>query len=229
MMSILSRPIDVVIVEDDDACASRFEEAITAREDMRLQARFTDGTAAMQWLKDHQADVLLCDLGLPDMSGLAVIAHCARQFPDMSVMVITMYEDESHVVRSLEAGASGYLLKDSLRDEICDRIRELHAGGLPLTPTIARLVLKRFRPDDPRASRSGDSIQSVLTPRERVVLTRIAQGFSFLEIGRLEGISVNTVQTHVKHIYSKLSVGSRSEAVFEAQAAGLLELPLRPN
>lgn len=227
-MCILSRPIDVVIVEDDDGCANRFEEAIAAQEDMRLLARFADGASAIKWFQSRPADVLLCDLGLPDMSGLAVIAHCARQRPDMSVMVITMYEDESHVVRSLEAGASGYLLKDSLRDEICDRIRELHAGGLPLTPTIARLVLKRFRPTEPSGARPGDSILAPLTPKELVVLTRIAQGFSFLEIGRLEGISINTVQTHVKHIYGKLSVRSRSEAVFEAQLAGLLHLPLRP-
>lgn len=217
----------MVIVEDDDACACRFEEAIAARGDMRLVARFADGASVLQWLKGNQADVLLCDLGLPDMSGLTVIAHCARQFPEMPVMVITMYEDESHVVRSLEAGASGYLLKDSLRDEICDRIRELRAGGLPLTPTIARLVLKRFRPADPPSSSPGNPSLSPLTPKEQLVLTRIAQGFSFQEIGRLEGISVNTVHTHVKHIYSKLSVGSRSEAVFEAQAAGLLESPLR--
>lgn len=217
----------MVIVEDDDACAIRFEEAIAAREDMRLQARFPNGGSALQWLENRKADVLLCDLGLPDMSGLAVIAHCAQRLPEMKVMVITMYEDESHVVRSLEAGASGYLLKDSLQEEICDRIRELHAGGLPLTPTIARLVLKRFRPCEPRASRSDHAPLGPLTPKEQLVLTRIAQGFSFQEIARLESISVNTVQTHVKHIYSKLAVGSRSEAVYEAQVAGLLDTPLR--
>ena len=173
--------------------------------------------------------MLLSDLGLPDLPGLAVITYCTQRHPQTAVMVITMYEDEQHVIRSLEGGASGYLLKDSLHDEICERIRELHRGGSPITPTIARLVLKRFRPPAPAVASPAESEYMRLTPKELVVLNRIAQGFSYQEIGQLENITVNTVHTHIKRIYGKLAVRSRTEAVFEAQQLGLLDSGLRRN
>lgn len=229
VMSAPAKPITVAIVEDDPMCAGRFEAAVRAAPDLRLAAGFANGRTALEWLESHAVDVLLCDLGLPDLPGMAVIAYCAHRHPGTSIMVITMYEDETHVMRSLEAGASGYLLKDSLHDEICERIRELHAGGSPITPTIARLVLKRFRPPpaDERHAPPHDTDYTRLTPKEMVVLNRIAQGFSYQEIGQLEGITVNTVHTHIKRIYGKLAVRSRTEAVFEAQQLGLLDSGLR--
>ena len=227
MVTNVIPPITVVLVEDDTACRSRFETAIGAAEDMRLVGSFSDGRSALAWLESNTADVLLSDLGLPDLPGLAVITYCSQRRPTTAVMVITMYEDEQHVVRSLEAGATGYLLKDSLHDEICERIRELHAGGSPITPTIARLVLKRFRPQNTKRSEAQDCDYTRLTPKEMVVLNRIAQGFSYQEIGQLEGVTVNTVHTHIKRIYGKLAVKSRSEAVFEAQQLGLLDSGLR--
>jgi DNA-binding NarL/FixJ family response regulator len=219
--------ISVAVVEDDDACRGRFETAIRSAPDLHLIASFADGRSALDWLDRHTADVLLSDLGLPDLPGLAVITYCAQRHPGTAIMVITMYEDEQHVIRSLEAGASGYLLKDSLHGEICDRIRELHAGGSPITPVIARLVLKRFHPQNDPAKPLPDTELVKLTPKEMVILNRIAQGFSYLEIGQLESISVNTVHTHIKRIYGKLSVRSRTEAVYEAQQMGLLDSGLR--
>jgi DNA-binding NarL/FixJ family response regulator len=226
-MQIPPRPISVVLVEDDPICRERFETAIRGAKDLHLAASFQDGRSALEWLERETSDVLLSDLGLPDLPGLAVITYCAQRHPQTAIMVITMYEDEQHVIRSLEAGACGYLLKDSLHGEICDRIRELHAGGSPITPTIARLVLKRFHPQMPAARTLPDSELVKLTPKELTVLNRIAQGFSYQEIGGLEGITVNTVHTHIKHIYGKLAVRSRTEAVFEAQQLGLLDAGLR--
>lgn len=222
-------PISVALVEDDPACRQRFETAIQAASDLHLVGSFVDGRSALDWLEHHRADVLLSDLGLPDLPGLAVITYCTQRHPQTAVMVITMYEDEHHVIRSLEGGASGYLLKDSLHDEICERIRELHRGGSPITPTIARLVLKRFRPPAPAVASPAESEYMRLTPKELVVLNRIAQGFSYQEIGQLENITVNTVHTHIKRIYGKLAVRSRTEAVFEAQQLGLLDSGLRRN
>lgn len=219
--------ISVVVVEDDSICRERFEKAIRGAPDLHLAGSFADGRSALDWLDRNATDVLLSDLGLPDLPGLAVITYCAQRHPGTAIMVITMYEDEQHVVRSLEAGASGYLLKDSLHGEICDRIRELHAGGSPITPVIARLVLKRFHPRETVAKPLLDNELVRLTPKELVVLNRIAQGFSYSEIGGLEQISVNTVHTHIKRIYGKLSVRSRTEAVFEAQQMGLLDAGLR--
>jgi DNA-binding NarL/FixJ family response regulator len=219
--------ITVAVVEDDDACRERFETAIRGAPDLHLTGSFADGRSALDWLESQAPDVLLSDLGLPDLPGLAVITYCAQRHPATSIMVITMYEDEQHVIRSLEAGASGYLLKDSVHDEICDRIRELHAGGSPITPVIARLVLKRFRPAEGGPKNLPDNDLVRLTPKEMVVLNRIAQGFSYQEIGQLEGVTVNTVHTHIKRIYGKLAVRSRSEAVFEAQQLGLLDSGMR--
>ncbi len=223
-------PIRVAILEDDGPTRNRFCAAVSGAEGMVLAADFEHGKDALAWLERNDVDVLLTDLGLPDVPGLAVIAYCARRHPKADIMVISMYEDENHVVRSLEAGASGYLLKDSLEDEITGRIRELRAGGAPMSPVIARLVLRRLRPREsqPPASASqpdGSWVQP--TERELLILTRIAQGFSYAEIASLEGISRHTVHAHVKNIYSKLSVHSRTEAVFEASRLGLIEAPGR--
>lgn len=216
----------VALVEDDPAARQRFEQAIQAAPDLRLVASFEFGKDALSWLENHRPDVLLTDLGLPDIPGLAVLTYCARRHPGCDIMVITLYDDEAHVVRSLEAGASGYLLKDSLHDEIVKHIRDLRAGGAPMTPVIARQVLKRFRINLP-AQQQADSVAAdpatTLTARELFILNRVAQGFRYSEIAALEDISINTVHTHVRNIYGKLAVHSRSEAVYEAMQMGLIE------
>jgi DNA-binding NarL/FixJ family response regulator len=213
--------IAIVIVEDDPASLQRFVQAVQQAPDMQVQQTFTNGRDALAWLEHHAPDVLLTDLGLPDLPGLAVITYCAQRHVSCEIMVITMYEDESHVLRSLEAGAGGYLLKDSSSDEIPARIRELRAGGAPMTPVIARQVLRRFRLT-PSAGQAAP-LPPMLTPRETAVLNHVARGFSHAEIARLEGVAVSTIATHIRHIYEKLAVHSRSEAVFEAQQMGLID------
>ncbi|CAN5616795.1 response regulator transcription factor [soil metagenome] len=222
-MPALATPLlQVALVEDDDATRERFCAAIVAAPDLVLAGAFATGGEALAWLKLNAPDVLLVDLGLPDVPGLAVIDQCARQHQGCDIMVISMYEDEAHVVRSLEAGASGYLLKDSFDDEIARHIRELRAGGAPMTPIIARHLIKKFR-GLPRMGPAGPPAASTpLSPREQLILTRISQGFSYGEIAELESISRNTVHSHIKNIYSKLSVHSRTEAVFEASRLGWL-------
>jgi DNA-binding NarL/FixJ family response regulator len=214
-------PIAVVIVEDDPASLQRFVQAVQQAPDMQVRQTFTNGRDALAWLEHHAPDVLLTDLGLPDLPGLAVITYCAQRHVSCEIMVITMYEDESHVLRSLEAGAGGYLLKDSSSDEIPARIRELRAGGAPMTPVIARQVLRRFRLT-PSAGQAAP-LPAMLTPRETAVLNHVARGFSHAEIARLEAVAVSTIATHIRHIYEKLAVHSRSEAVFEAQQMGLID------
>lgn len=224
MAIITMQTIQVALVEDDAATRLRLCDAISAAPDLRLMASFENGRTALAWLEGHRPDVLLTDLGLPDIPGLAVLTYCAQRHPVCDIMVITLYDDPSHVVRCLEAGASGYLLKDSLLTEIAARIRELRAGGSPMTPAIARLVLKRFRSVAATAE-SSPLVQEVpaLTAKELVVLSRIAQGFRYAEIAELQGVSTHTVHSHVKSIYSKLSVHSRSEAVHEAMQMGLID------
>lgn len=222
--------VSVAIVEDDPACRARFADALTMQGQCRLVGSFSNGASALAWLDQHQPDVLLTDLGLPDIPGLAVIAYCAQRHPRCGIMVITMYEDEEHVVKSLEVGASGYLLKDSLRGEIVQHVMDLHAGGSPITPAIARHLLKRFRmtPATAPACAPAD-ICHPLTARELEILALIAKGFSYAEVAAVSGISPHTVHAHIKHIYSKLQVNSRSEAVFEAAQMGLLDADFRPS
>lgn len=217
-------PIRVAILEDDDSTRARFCEAVRQSPGMALAAEFSLGAEALAWLEHNEPDVLLADLGLPDVPGLAVIAYCAKRHVKADILVISMYEDEHNVIRSLEAGACGYLLKDSINEEIAARITELRAGGAPMSPVIARLVLKRLRPQSPPVAELDERwVQP--TPRETLILTRIAQGFSYAEIANLEGISRHTVHAHIKNIYSKLEVHSRSEAVFEASRLGLIPPP----
>ena len=120
---------NVIVVEDEPTYALRFCEAITNTVGLHLAGSFNQATTALTWLKNNKPDVLLCDLGLPDLPGIAVITYCAQRYPDTDIMVISMFEDEPHVLRSLEAGANGYLLKDSLQHEIPAKVFELIHGG----------------------------------------------------------------------------------------------------
>jgi DNA-binding NarL/FixJ family response regulator len=214
-------PIRIALVEDNANTRDRLASAINGDARLSLQYAAGNGQQMLSWLQAHAPDVLLVDLGLPDLPGLAVITYCAQLHPCTDIMVVTMFEDEEHVVRSIEAGASGYLLKDSLRDEIVHLILQLRAGGAPMTPVIARQLLRRMRPEQRRTA--PRELGVALTARELEVLGLIARGFKYAEIARLQNVAVNTVHSHIKAIYSKLSVHSKTEAVFEAGRLGLIE------
>ncbi len=216
-------PTSVLIVEDEQELMHRFSKAVLADDSLSLAAAVASGAAALAVLSDMSPDVLLLDLGLPDMHGIEVIRHVARHHPTCDVLVVTMFGDDQHVFDALEAGATGYLLKDSGLKSIAASIHDLRAGGSPISPSIARRVLARLR-TEPAASASTDQAPapSVLTPREIELLKLTAKGLSFNSIGELLDISPHTVVAHVKNIYRKLAVHSRGEAVYEAKQMGLL-------
>ncbi|WP_036840011.1 response regulator transcription factor [Polaromonas sp. CF318] len=215
--------IHVAIVEDDLGFRSALARALQAAPDMRLAG--TAGTQAegIALLDGPPVDVLLVDLGLPDGSGIEVIRAAARQWPSCSIMVSTNFGDETHVMRSIEAGAAGYLLKDSSQAKIVDEIRSLASGGSPISPIIARQVLAHFRQNAAPAGvgPAGDEPQ-LLSAREKEVLDFITKGFTAVEIAKLMGLSHFTVRTFVRRIYSKLKVTSKAEAIYEARNQGLL-------
>jgi DNA-binding NarL/FixJ family response regulator len=215
-------PIDVAIVEDDAAPRERYVDLIASATDIRLLWTAHTAAEAIRLLESGAPHVLLVDLGLPDGSGLQVIARAKARRPECEVMVVSVFGDEEHVVGAIAAGASGYLLKDALADSFLNTIRELHAGGSPISPSIARIVLNRARPAEPSAA-PGEPPECELAERERQILALVAKGFNFQEIGRLLEVSSNTVKTHIYRIYRKLSVHSRGEAVFEAKRLGLLD------
>lgn len=213
----------VMIVEDDPVLRQKFSEYILQSREFELLAAAATCEEADEMLSREAPDVLLADLGLPDGSGVDVIRRAAAEHPGMEIMVITVFGDEEHVISSLEAGAGGYLMKDSLPEEFIDTIRQLCSGGSPISPVIARQLLKRLGVSGaPPAFFDGESDPSLLSQRESEVLRQIAKGFSFKEIaGQLE-ISRHTVTAHVKKIYGKLAVHSRGEAVYKAGQKGLI-------
>lgn len=222
-----ARCIQVLIVEDDADTHSRLESVIRAQPDMRLSGVGRTLREAREALHRAVHDVIVVDLGLPDGSGLELIREARARDPMVEVMIYTVIGDGQAVLAAIEAGATGYLLKDSNSEEVAVSIRALVAGGSPISPSIARHVLRRLSVD-PRETRPAPRVslpsaeRPVLTSQETRVLQTIAKGFTYDEVAASLGISLHTVATHIKHIYRKLAVRSRGEAVFEAMQLGLI-------
>jgi DNA-binding NarL/FixJ family response regulator len=223
-------PTSVLIVEDEPEFLRRFSQAVLADPGLQLLAAVSNGAAAKAMLDAAPPDVMLVDLGLPDIDGVEVIRHAALRCPQCDVLVVTMFGDDGHVLASIEAGATGYLLKDATADRVAAGIHEVRAGGSPISPSIARRVLMRFRiapaaPEQPppaAAPATTAAEASPLSERETEILRLVAKGLSFDTVGELLAISPHTVVAHVKKIYRKLAVHSRGEAVYEASQMGLL-------
>ena len=215
--------VSVLLVEDDVSTRSLLEKAVNAHARLQVVAAVGSVEAGRGELDRAQPDVLLVDLGLPDGDGTDLIREIYQRGYSTEVMVITVFGDERHVVRAIEAGATGYILKDAMTEDISASIMQLVDGGSPISAPIARHLLNRFH--DPARVTGGEGIDlPQLTEREKDVLSQLARGFSFPEIAGLLSISPHTVASHVKHIYRKLAVRSRSEAVFEALQLGLIEI-----
>lgn len=219
--------IAVMLVEDDEALRREFAVVIEAAPDLALVDSAGTLSAARAMLATHGApDVLIVDLGLPDGDGTALIGELAAAAPTSDALVITIFGDEGHVVRALEAGAKGYLLKDATPEEFVRGIRLVYEGGAPLSPMIARYLLKRFAPQRPaRGSPPAGAGQIVenLTAREAEILQFIAQGKSVAETATAFNLSSHTVTTHVKRIYGKLAVNNRVQAVNRARQTGQID------
>jgi DNA-binding NarL/FixJ family response regulator len=211
--------ISVLIVEDEPEFLRVYCEAITREPDFRLAGAVSTLSAAMALVEQAVPDVLVVDLGLPDGNGADLIRRAVKRRPDCDALVLTVFGDDQHVIDAIEAGATGYLLKDSPVGELARCIRELRAGGAPISPSIARRLLARMRAP---AEKPAAQV-SPLTEREAEILRLVAKGLSFAEVGGALEISAHTVVAHVKKIYRKLSVHSRGEAVFEATQLGLLK------
>lgn len=229
----------VLIVEDDPSSREFFARSVSACPGLHLAAALASVSEAQDWLVAHSSsvDVLLTDLGLPDGSGLEVIRLTLSLNPSCEPLVISMFGDVDNVLASIEAGALGYIHKDSAPADMAQTILDMRAGASPISPMIARRLLARFRGDatsskaldtdllpaaSVRAAPEKIANDVTLTPSEQDVLGLIARGFSYGEVARLRSSSVHTVQTHIKKLYAKLSVNSKNAAVYEATRMGLL-------
>ena len=227
-------PFSVLIVEDQARFRDAFTHALGSVPDIELLGIAPDLPQGRRMFDQLQPDVLLVDLDLPGGSGIELIRHAAQTRPQCEVMVISVFGDEQHVVASIEAGATGYLLKDSLALDLPGQLRSLRAGGSPISPVIARRLLVRLAPGAPGAQGgqgpSPEAMAAALTDEEVVamseqesrVLHLAAKGFTFDEIAQFMQVSPHTVMTYVKRVYRKLHVRSKVEAIYEARRLGWL-------
>ena len=223
-----SQPIiRIAVIEDDPDFLMELSAALAGAEDMRLVHAAENLAQAGLMLAKEACNVLLVDLGLPDGSGIDAICAAHRAWPECTIMVSTTFADEAHVIQSIEAGASGYLLKDSTADRLVSDIRCLHAGGSPISPNIARYLLHRFHAVREPAVQNDhgphEHVPPALSPREREVLSLVTKGYTCDEIAGSLVISRNTVMTFVRRIYAKLEAKSKVEAMQEAQLLNLLD------
>lgn len=216
--------IKVALVEDDAIVLASMVGIIAQAQELVLVWIAETVAQAMDRLESDPFDVLLVDLGLPDGSGISVIRKARSLRPTAHIMVSTVFGDEAHVIQAIEAGASGYVLKDNSSATLIQEIRQLHAGGSPISPIIARLLLKRFQTDPIASANLPNSSTAVLSPRETEVLQLMTKGFSYAEIARLMDVRLHTIHTFVRRMYAKLDVSNKVEAIHEARQMGLLDV-----
>lgn len=212
----------VVIVEDDERIREHLANAVNGHKQLCLQTVAGNIQEARVALANHPR-VVLIDLGLPDGCGIDLISEFYDANGKTEFMVITVFGDAGHVIPALEAGATGYLTKETPMHEIAPAIMDLIRGGSPISPAIARKMLVRFQP----VSVPGNEMS--LTDRESEVLMVLAQGYNHSEAAGMLKISYHTLVSHVKNIYKKLAVNSRSEAIHEATQLGLIRHTFRAD
>ncbi|MFM2083801.1 MAG: hypothetical protein RLY95_619 [Pseudomonadota bacterium] len=213
----------LALVEDNIRTRSRIAKLLTdSLSDVRI-TQLGNLNAALSFAAMAKQDYWLIDLGLPDGSGVDLIRFVRQRFEQANILVISVFGDVENIIRSIQAGADGYLLKDAIDKDLVQAIHAIGLGGTPLSPMIASRLLERMLPTS-AAQNSNDEpqIAEPLTLRETELLGLLARGYKYAEVSQLMDIGLSTVQTHVRRIYNKLAVNSRAEAVFEAKALGIL-------
>ncbi len=246
-----SQPIRVFVVEDQTKILKNQLRLFEGNADITIVGTALSGEAALEEVPKLMPDVLLLDLGLPRMSGIDVTREVKARFPKIEILIFTIFDEEDKVLEAVKAGASGYLLKGAPVDKIIEAIKEVRAGGTVIQPNLARRLLRHFRvdpdaspvptgpvaapPSAPEApaeasieeAASSSPAEPPLKPlsdREREILQLIAKGVSNSEAARLLNLSKATIRTHLEHIYRKLEVTNRVEAVTEGIRKGLISV-----
>ena len=204
----MTKRIKVALVEDNGGIRESLERLFSTTDDIALASVFTDGESAVAGMEAAAPDVALVDINLPGISGIDVIRQMKARLPHVQFMVLTVYDDPTRIFQALAAGATGYLLKHEDPAELISAVHDLYRGGSPMSGSVARRVVLSFH-------QMGDSTdaQENLTPREAEILQFLAEGYLYKEIAEKLSIGNETVRTHVRHIYDKLHVRTRTEAV----------------
>jgi DNA-binding NarL/FixJ family response regulator len=220
------RPISVVIVEDEAKILRNQLNLLKGFSEITVVGQATSGTEAVERIAELRPDVVLLDLGLPGLDGIQVTTQVKARFPGTEVLIFTIFDDETKVLAAIRAGASGYLLKGMEARRIVDAILEVSKGGSVVQPQLARRLLRHFQRQAEQAAPVPPTQEPVtaLSPREQEILQLIAKGLSNSQVATAIGVSRATVRTHLEHIYAKLEVSNRTEAVTEGIKQGLIDL-----
>jgi two-component system NarL family response regulator len=205
----------VVIVEDNRLLLENLRILLGGEPGIQVIGTFESAEEALGELRRCAPEVLLADLDLPGLPGVELIRRAKRSFPELDIMVFTVFEDRDTVFAALKAGASGYILKGSSPRELVEALHTLQQGGAPMSPRIARKVIQQFQ-------EGGTGEDLILSHREKEIVKGIAQGMSYKELAERLCISPHTVHTHIKHIYDKLQVSDRAGAISKARKKGLI-------
>jgi DNA-binding NarL/FixJ family response regulator len=200
--------ISVSIVDDEKKLCQSIATFLNNSPGFRCISIYGSATAALQHLPTDRPDVVLMDINMAGMNGIECVQQLKVLTPKIQILMLTVYDDTEQIFKALAAGATGYLLKRHEPGELLQAIRDVQAGGSPMSNSIARKVVASFQ----KASKAGEK-QDLLTAKEQEVLDFLAQGLAYKQIGDKLGISINTIRTHLRHIYEKLHVQSRTEAV----------------
>jgi DNA-binding NarL/FixJ family response regulator len=210
--------IRVALVEDKRLIREGLGAILDRSDGLRCVGTYPSVEQALPALEHAPCDVLLLDIHLPGMSGVEGVAVLKERFPDTCILMLTIFEDEEKIFASIRNGASGYLLKKTPPAQIAQAVRQAQDGGSPLSPEIARRMVEHFR-----RSAAPSRPESSLTDQERELLKRLAEGHSYQACADRLGVSINTIRDHVRRVYDKLQVHSKSEAVSTALRRGLIE------
>ena len=211
----MNRDIRVVLIEDQRRTREGLVSLIAGSPGLQVVGQYGSGEEAVARIADDQPDVVLSDLGLPGMSGIEVVVRVRELLPAVPILILTIHGEDHHVFDALCAGACGYLLKDVEPARLIGAVRELHAGGAPMSPEVARRVVLMFQKFAPPRTE-----QDQLTEREMDVLRLLAEGHSYKTTADKLSLSLDTVRFHVRNIYEQLHVHSKSEAVTKALKSG---------
>jgi len=223
-------PYSVLLLEDEKPTRQHLVSVIEKTPHLTLFSEASNCSEAKASLELGKPDILIADINLPDGCGIDVIRYALDKYSDLEAMILTISGDEENVVNALEAGATGYLLKEQALDGIGDAVFSLMRGETAISSKVARFLLKRFKKEPPKTTlsthhhRNETNEKSSLTTREHEVLEMISKGLRYNEIADSLGISANTIRAHIRNIYRKMAVKSRSEAVFEASKLGIISL-----
>jgi two-component system NarL family response regulator len=208
--------ITVSILEDDARTLGYLKTFLDGSEHISVIGAYTSGAEALKHIPCYQPDILISDLNLPDISGIKVIQTISEQYENIDILVLTMHDEWEYILPAFKAGATGYILKGTRPAEIIEAIISLKNGGAPMSPKIARHLIRDLKGGIQNRQETN------LSEREKDVLKGIANGLSEKKLAERLSLSPHTVHTHIKNIYKKLRVNSKTEALLKARSGGYL-------